>query len=406
MMAKRRFQRQHDEEPLVAGRSGGIQDTVLPETVLPFARQSNMLRLQGQIGNAALQRMLTSPTIRQQAGADLIHRKGCSCAACAGQLKEEARASGQGYSVIQRFWDDDEESSDDGGSWLDSAVEAVSDTATSAWGSVTDTISDWMDGGESSPSESNEGGNHNAPTDENVPESAEGEDEPEVQDVHTNEGDWWDWMPDWWQDENEGNEDADLEEVETEVEAGSVSGVAACATGRGGGNKGNVSVAGLTTANFGGAQCPANFTPKSKKRMTGGNSNYWEVSGSMKIDYQLPSPTISYTVTPSRDQLTPCENEAVENYINETLSVHENEHVTAFNMFNGGETFNHTFNYLAGATDAELQASLSAAVDDLVAVKIQERQDKVQAMSDGLDPFNQPIPGLAMCEYYDENPQD
>ena len=113
--------RKHDDEVLPA--SDGAQQA---------AAQPSLVSLQRQLGNAGVQRLLRSGGIQQVAGADMLHRKGCGCAACAGQIEHIQRAPAQ---QIQRFWGDDE---DDGGSVWDS----VTDAASSAWDSASGAVSD------------------------------------------------------------------------------------------------------------------------------------------------------------------------------------------------------------------------------------------------------------------------
>ncbi|MBL8145206.1 MAG: hypothetical protein JNL34_02370 [Anaerolineae bacterium] len=142
--------RQYDRRSLHRKRKH--DDEILPESVSAqqAAAQPSLVSLQRQLGNAGVQRLLRSGGIQQVAGADMVHRKGCGCAACAGQIEHIQRAPAQ---QIQRFWGDDE---DDGGSVWDSVTDAagsawdsasgavsdaassVSDTASSAWGSVSD----------------------------------------------------------------------------------------------------------------------------------------------------------------------------------------------------------------------------------------------------------------------------
>lgn len=107
---------EHDDELL---RDGAAEQV---------ASQPSVVALQRQLGNSGVQRLLHSGGIRQVAGADMVHRKGCGCAACAGAGEERIQRSIAPQ--IQRFWGDDEEESggDSGGSVWDS----ISDTASSA----------------------------------------------------------------------------------------------------------------------------------------------------------------------------------------------------------------------------------------------------------------------------------
>jgi hypothetical protein len=366
------------------------------EVVLPTQQAApataGILRLQRIAGNAAVLRMLQATPV-PHSHEPVIHRKGCGCPSCASALST-ASAPAQ----LQRWWDDDEESAegDSGGSVWDKVSQAASDVWDSATGG-----GDSADGGPVVDTE------QTAPTDQTTPgEPSSAQEQSEVpDDVQAEDDGWLDWMPDWWQEEDEdAGEDGEIvytDEDDSAEQAGT-SGTGSCAVGHGG-HQGNVSVMGLTTANFAEANCPANFSPTGKRRNPRGG---WDVTGTMSIRFELPEPTIRYTVTPPESELTQCELEAVLAYINGDLSTHEQEHVKAFKLFNGEKTFTHTFGNLAGSTNEALTASLSAAVDVLVASLIEERQSYAQGVSDALDPFVMEIPGLKMCSYYDDNPQD
>ena len=120
---RRSLHRKHKHDDEVLPASDGAQQA---------AAQPSLVSLQRQLGNAGVQRLLRSGGIQQVAGADMLHRKGCGCAACAGQIEHIQRAPAQ---QIQRFWGDDE---DDGGSVWDS----VTDAASSAWDSASGAVSD------------------------------------------------------------------------------------------------------------------------------------------------------------------------------------------------------------------------------------------------------------------------
>jgi hypothetical protein len=376
-------------QPLAGQRHA--DDMVLP--VLQHSPAAGILRLQRIAGNAAVLRMLhAAPVSHPQE--PIIHRKGCGCPACAGPLTT-AGAPAQ----VQRWWDDDEESADSdsgGGVW-----DKVSQAASDVWDSVTGGGGESADGGPVVDTE------QTAPEDQTTPgggySAEEQNDVPD--DVQAADDGWLDWMPDWWQEEDEdAGEDGEIVYTDEDESAQrtETSGTGSCAVGHGG-HQGNISVMGLTTANFAGANCPANFSPTGKRRNPRGG---WDVTGTMSIRFELPEPTIRYTVTPPESELTQCEREAVLAYIEGDLSTHEQEHVKAFKLFNGEKTFTHTFANLEGSTNEALTASLSAAVNVLVASLIEERQSHAQSVSDALDPFVMEIPGLKMCSYYDDNPQD
>jgi hypothetical protein len=402
------------------------------------ASQNSIIGLQRYIGNSGIQRLI-QPTITLRGDGNAIHRKGCGCPSCCGGLEDERSGGSTGEMVVQRWWDDDEESNesdsgDSGGSWWDDAKQAASNTwnaaseavggaANEAYndaneasggliggavGAVQDAYNkwdEWTTPPEDQPVDApkNAAGAESETDENNVPSA-----------VSTDDGGWQDWVPDWWleEDKDEGEDgevvyanegDYEYEEDESDSdEQGSSGGTGSCVVGHGG-HHGNISVEGRTTANFAGANCPADFTPTAKKRNPRGG---WDVTGTMKIKFELPEPTIRFFVKPPESELTQCELEAVLGYINGDLSVHEEEHVKAFKLFNGESTFTHTFGNLDGADNTELQASLSAAIDGLVASLIEERQTNAQTVSDGLDPFVMEIPGLKDCSYYDDNPQD
>ncbi len=113
----------HDEEFLQESRAAQA------------AGRPSVVSLQRQLGNAGVQRLLRSGAIHQVAGADIIHRKGCGCAACVSPAEGVQRVTAP---QIQRFWGDDDEESDSGGSVWDS----VSDAASGAWDSATGAVSD------------------------------------------------------------------------------------------------------------------------------------------------------------------------------------------------------------------------------------------------------------------------
>ncbi|HYO87592.1 MAG TPA: hypothetical protein VER79_03035 [Candidatus Limnocylindrales bacterium] len=103
------------------------------------SEQRSVVALQRQIGNSGVQRLLRTGGIHEIAGADMVHRKGCGCAACASSADRIQRVANP---QIQRFWGDDEEESDSGGSVWDSVTEA----AGSAWDSASGAVSDAASG--------------------------------------------------------------------------------------------------------------------------------------------------------------------------------------------------------------------------------------------------------------------
>lgn len=127
---------QYQRHPL--RRRSSHDEEVLPEAegARQPAGQPSIVGLQRQLGNAGVQRLIRSGGIQQVAGADMVHRQGCGCAACSGQAIERIqRAPAQS---IQRWWGDDEETeSESSGSIWDS----VTDAASSAWDSASGAVS-------------------------------------------------------------------------------------------------------------------------------------------------------------------------------------------------------------------------------------------------------------------------
>ncbi|MBW4437923.1 MAG: hypothetical protein KME04_12355 [Pleurocapsa minor GSE-CHR-MK-17-07R] len=402
--------------------------------------QTGLAHLQRFVGNAGIQRMLGKPSvpaITQRGQAGQVHRKGCGCAACGGGKQEEEQVPGQTSEVVvQRWWDDEEESaesdSDSGGSWLDS----VSDTVSDVYNSVTESNETESGGGgggntaygstsesESSESDSDEGGGwwddvkqgasdaYNSVMGEDESSESESEVDPDqiADDVQVEDGGWRDWLPNsWFEDENKTAEEIaeEHEEEKEEENGGSTSGVGSCiSTGHGDGGNFNVSVAGLTTANFAAATGNGSFKLKSKKKKMVGGQETWDVKGDISVTYTLPEPTVAYTYTPEKSKLTQCELEAVERYVSDTLSVHENEHVLAFKMFNGTETVERSYPGMTG-TESEINQQIQNEVNATVAGMIVARQEMAQEASDKLDPFNGVIEGLDICSYYDNNPDE
>ncbi|MBW4437924.1 MAG: hypothetical protein KME04_12360 [Pleurocapsa minor GSE-CHR-MK-17-07R] len=422
--------------------ASALTEERLPNTreIATATPQTGLAHLQRVVGNAGIQRMLTRPSvpaITQRGQAGQVHRKGCGCAACGGGKQEEEQAPGQTSEVVvQRWWDDEEESAESdsggGGSWLDSVTETVTETLSDAYESVSNSGSDMVDGatsggtdsagmseseGGGSESESDEGGGwwddvkqtasdtYDSVMGEDESAESEGVDPDQIQDEVNMGGDSWkDYFPDSWFDD----EDKTTEEIAEEHASGettSSSGVGTCiAASHGEGEVRDISVAGLTTANFGASTGTPSFKTTSKtkrpkdppKEGETPEPDVWDVKGKLTMTYTLPKATIAYTYSPDRSQLTACEKTAVDAYVKSTLAPHEDQHVAAFATFNGSETIDKEFNGLTG-TEAEINTELTSLVAAASAEAIAARQQMAQSASDLLDPFNVPIPGLDAC---------
>jgi hypothetical protein len=84
------------------------------------------------------------------------------------------------------------------------------------------------------------------------------------------------------------------------------------------------------------------------------------------------------------DGLSPCEANAVRNFIQGTLRRHEKLHVAAFNSYNG--TVRTPFEYTGCRAGWD---SLVQSIHDGIDA---QRMANANALSDALDPFNVPIP--------------
>jgi hypothetical protein len=325
-------------------------------------------------------------------------------------LARSASPAVQRASAIQRFWGD-EEDGDSGGSWLDDAV---------------DTVTGWLDGGETtadasdSPASQETGGSpseHSGSekswwdeatdevsswfdSDESSAESGVAEDEG---------GGFWDWLPEITLPSISGDEadedmptgEIELGEIETVVE-GLEPGTASCVTGHGEAAGGGVSVAGLTSADFANATANASLQNASVAERKAGDKTVYDVTGKVHIDYALPGePTVSYNINPPKSQLTECKREKVDAYIAGDLGAHEAEHVAAFKTFNGSEDHAVSFTGIEASSTEELTAKIQAKVDDFVKGpngKVKARQAAAKAASDAKDPWSKPIPGITECK--------
>lgn len=171
----------------------------------------SVLQMQGLIGNAAVQRILLRSAApeaeHQQACAcpmckpqrvytdeplapEAAHAPGCGCAACGGQQEAVPQAQ-----AVQRWWGDEEEEassteSEDSGSWVDEAVDTVSDWASgdsdsesgeaegeeSSWvDDAINTVSDMVSGDSDSESGEQESGEQESGESEQTEAEGEGE---------------------------------------------------------------------------------------------------------------------------------------------------------------------------------------------------------------------------------------
>lgn len=101
------------------------------------------------------------------------------------------------------------------------------------------------------------------------------------------------------------------------------------------------------------------------------------VTGTVVTDYQV---TTTVTLPRVPDGLTPCQRERVQDAINNVLAPHEQEHVAAFETYNG--TTRQPFDLTL------CRAQFPQAIRDMVRTEERQRRAAAQAASDALDPFN------------------
>ena len=104
-----------------------------------------------------------------------------------------------------------------------------------------------------------------------------------------------------------------------------------------------------------------------------------QVSGTLVIDYRVTT-TVSLPHVTDFPDLTPCQKQRVQDAITNVLAPHEQQHVAAFNGYNG-------------STQQPFSATLcrdqfDSFIRGLVAQEEGPRQAAVQATSDALDPFD------------------
>jgi len=339
------------------------QDELLRAGPQGAAESKPPIALQRHVGNAALQRMLTSSR-------DVIHRKGCSCATCA------ANAAAREENTVQRFWDDEQSDSDSGGSLWD----AVTDAASSVADSVSDAYNSLSGGtGGSSQSSESTGGSESGGV-------SGGEHQPEG---GASEGGWLDWLDDWWQSDDSQNQVTGR----VDDEEGS-SGVGGCvgAIGHGGSSSGGVTVNGLTKANF-----------SHSKPYTFAGGKVYEKDGEKKQDITISltmtytaNPTVDFEVIPDLSTLSECKQAAVNAFKSPSgaLGKHEQEHVNKFKTYNGSETAKWTITVNPDNVQSEVDSAVSEKVTELNDKREQDARDA----SDKLDPWSQAIPGIADCK--------
>jgi hypothetical protein len=106
------------------------------------------------------------------------------------------------------------------------------------------------------------------------------------------------------------------------------------------------------------------------------------VTGRVVTDYAVTTRVTLPQLAQFRN-LTPCQRERVREAIDNVLAPHEQDHVAAFEQYNG--TSEQDFDLTT------CRASLPGAISAMVRAEEQPRRAAAQAASDALDPFNVPV---------------
>lgn len=149
------------------------------------------------------------------------------------------------------------------------------------------------------------------------------------------------------------------------------------------GNCEGVSVKGETEANYDHGNFSTVIKSQKKKDTCDDCSgdDCAEVKGAVVSVFKA-NPVVTLPSVPGG--LNECEHNAVQRFISTTLSNHEQQHVTAFNTYNGKKKTPFTYSGCKEGFDAYIQN-----IHDNANLK---REAAANKLSDALDPFNVPIP--------------
>lgn len=169
------------------------------------------------------------------------------------------------------------------------------------------------------------------------------------------------------------NETLDIEPVEAVAGEGQPHEAVAFANGR------KVSLRGKTQAHFNGGsfQTQNVVTAPGQGCRQCGRRDCVHVTGDLSVDYQV---TTTVTLPRMPPGLTTCQQERVQQSIDTVLSPHEQEHVQAFEQYNGAtqRPFDLTI----------CRRQFPQMIQKMVRDEERERRKSAQAASDALDPFN------------------
>ncbi len=104
------------------------------------------------------------------------------------------------------------------------------------------------------------------------------------------------------------------------------------------------------------------------------------VTGTLVTTYSV-SPTVTLPSVSDYPDLTPCQQRRVQDAIDSVLAPHEQEHVRAFQTYNG--TTRRRFDLTICRSEWN-----QSTIDDMVRPEQEARQSAAQAASDALDPFH------------------
>jgi hypothetical protein len=314
------------------------------EAPIPHTATGNILQLQRLVGNKGIQRLMAEGKLqRQLTDVAMVRQKQaqvqrqCTCGCCNGVHDEQEEQSADQPKMaaqVQRFWNSDEEQSSEGGGIMD----WVSDTANQ----VAETVGGWFGGNE----EANENNNDTPPVE--YREDGVGEIPQVKADCLTNEG----------------------------IGFGSGKGV-------------KINLHGKTVANYDHAQpipepFPDGVTVSTSKV---GDKDVFSANGKFDVTFTA-SPSISLPTVPTG--LTPCQEKAVQDFIDGKLAAHEQAHADAFtNNYDGTATLSINQKNILDTPDQRKRA-----VENPIQAEDVKRITAANAASGKLDPWNETVTGL------------
>jgi hypothetical protein len=143
----------------------------------------------------------------------------------------------------------------------------------------------------------------------------------------------------------------------------------------------SLSLKGVTRARFNGGSFRT-----SNVRTTAGTGcdgcdgrNCIQVSGTLNTDYRVTT-TVTLPSVADFPDLTPCQRQRVQDAITNVLAPHEQQHVAAFNTYNGSTQ--------QSFSTALCRDQFESFIRGMVAQEEGPRQSAAQSASDALDPFN------------------